>query len=75
MENYFSAFILKLSNLIGFAKSSRFTFNKDPEKCEKEYTSLLEKWREKMNLESLNICGHSFGGYIASLYSLKYPQR
>ena len=64
-----------LPNLIGFAKSSRFTFNRNPEKCEEEYTSLLDKWREKMNLESLNICGHSFGGYIASLYSLEYPQR
>ena len=75
MKNYFSTYILKLHNFIGFAKSSRFAFNKDPEECEKEYISLLEKWSEKLNLESFNICGHSFGGYIASLYSLEHPQR
>ena len=60
---------------VGFGKSSRNKFSKNLEKCEEEYALAIEKWREKMDLESINICGHSFGGYIASLYALKYPKR
>lgn len=74
MTKYLIKYIL-IVNFSGFAKSSRFTFSKDPEICEKEFTSIIEKWREKMDLEMFNICGHSFGGYIASLYSLQYPER
>ena len=60
---------------VGFGKSSRNKFSKNLEKCEEEYALAIEKWREKMDLESINICGHSFGGYISSLYALRYPQR
>jgi cardiolipin-specific phospholipase len=35
----------------------------------------LEAWRVAKNLDSFYLVGHSLGGYISSLYTIKYPQR
>lgn len=60
---------------LGFARSTRCKFSEDPDTCEYQYIGTLEKWRESIGLDTFNLCGHSFGGYIASLYALKYPER
>lgn len=38
------------------------------------YCQPLEKWRIAMNLDQLNLIGHSFGGYIANRYAVLHPQ-
>lgn len=38
------------------------------------FVDYLEKWRVNMKITGFNLLGHSFGGYIAGNYSVKYPQ-
>ena len=33
----------------------------------------LEALRKALKLEKINILGHSFGGFVAQIYALKYP--
>jgi len=33
----------------------------------------LEKWRQKMGIKKLVLCGHSLGGYVATKYTKKNP--
>ncbi|KAG5678629.1 hypothetical protein PVAND_008285 [Polypedilum vanderplanki] len=62
-------------DLLGFGRSSRPNFSNDPIEIEEQYVMFLEKWREIMKLEKMILLGHSFGGWIASLYALRYPER
>ncbi|BFZ12606.1 hypothetical protein BsWGS_15645 [Bradybaena similaris] len=39
------------------------------------YTEVLNLWFEKMGLEKVVLLGHSYGGYICSVYCMKYPER
>jgi pimeloyl-ACP methyl ester carboxylesterase len=34
----------------------------------------IEKWRAAVGLERLIVVSHSFGGYLATAYALKYPE-
>lgn len=58
----------------GFGLSTRINFDKNAKICEDQMSQLLELWRDKMNITHMDILGHSLGGFIASSYTLKYPQ-
>lgn len=60
---------------LGFARSSRPTFSDEPEKIEQQFIDSIERWREVMQLPRMVLLGHSFGGFLASSYALKYPER
>lgn len=62
-------------DLLGYGKSSRSKFSKDAEVIENQYIESIEKWREQMNIEKMIILGHSFGGFLAASYAMKYPER
>lgn len=62
-------------DLLGFGKSSRPTFSNEPQEIEEQYVAFLEDWRKAMKLEKMILLAHSFGGWIACLYALKYPER
>jgi pimeloyl-ACP methyl ester carboxylesterase len=62
-------------DLLGFGRSSRPNFSDDPFEIQEECIKYFEKWRETMKIDKMIIVAHSFGGYIASLYALKYPER
>lgn len=38
------------------------------------YVEGVEQWRQDNNLNKINLIGHSFGGFIAYHYALKYPE-
>lgn len=59
----------------GFGRSSRPKFSNDPEKAEKELVDSIEEWRSSMEIEKMHLVAHSFGAYLASEYSLRYPER
>ena len=39
------------------------------------FVNSIEAWRIEMRLESFSLLGHSFGGYIATFYSLMCPNK
>lgn len=62
-------------DLLGFGRSSRPNFAKDPLEIQEQYVAFLEKWREAMNIPKMILLGHSLGGFISGCYALKYPDR
>lgn len=42
--------------------------------CEDYYLDSIESWRQHNGIKSFNLVGHSFGGYIAYRYAIKYPK-
>ncbi|XP_032520043.2 LOW QUALITY PROTEIN: 1-acylglycerol-3-phosphate O-acyltransferase ABHD5 [Danaus plexippus] len=62
-------------DLLGFGRSSRPKFSSDAEKVEAQWVESVEEWRREVKLEQFILLGHSLGGYIATAYALKYPER
>lgn len=60
---------------LGFGRSSRPKFKKDPAEAEIEFVESIEAWRKEMKLEKFVLLGHSLGGFLATSYALKYPER
>lgn len=62
-------------DIVGFGRSSRPAFTKDPLEAEREFITTIEAWRQKMSLEKFVLLGHSFGGFLAASYAIKHPER
>lgn len=62
-------------DLLGFGRSSRPTFSNDAKVVEMQLVNSVEEWRREMNIENFILLGHSMGGYLATSYSLQYPER
>ncbi|XP_050421932.1 (Lyso)-N-acylphosphatidylethanolamine lipase [Adelges cooleyi] len=62
-------------DLLGFGRSSRPQFSSDSIQVEQQYVNAIEKWRSEMKLEKCILLGHSFGGFLATAYTLQYPER
>jgi abhydrolase domain-containing protein 4 len=60
-------------DLLGFGRSSRPKFSSNPIEAENQFVDSIEGWRKEMKLDKIILLGHSFGGYLATLYSIKYP--
>lgn len=63
-------------DLLGFGRSSRPNFStENAEMVEQQFVESIEKWRELMKIDSMVLLGHSFGGFLATSYAMKYPHR
>ncbi len=62
-------------DLPGYACSSRPRFSTEPQEAEEQYVAALEAWRLQVGVERMCLLGHSLGGYLASAYALKHPDR
>ncbi|KAJ2459872.1 hypothetical protein GGF42_001197 [Coemansia sp. RSA 2424] len=67
---------------LGMGRSSRPAYksrrsegeDKRVSHAEEFFVESLEEWRKRMGIDKMVLCGHSFGGYMNSVYALKYPQ-
>ncbi|KIR29587.1 cardiolipin-specific phospholipase [Cryptococcus deuterogattii LA55] len=44
-------------------------------RAEHFFLASLENWRQSVGLEKMVLVGHSLGGYLASAYAVRYPER
>lgn len=71
-------------DLLGYGLSSRPKLPKplnrekntieDVTRVEGFFIDSLERWRQYKKIDKFLLIGHSLGGYLCSLYTLKYPQ-
>jgi pimeloyl-ACP methyl ester carboxylesterase len=63
-------------DLLGLGLSSRPDFSCDNTKDTINYfLDSLDQWRKALNLKKFHMGGHSFGGYLAGKYALKFPNQ
>ncbi|KAH3674425.1 hypothetical protein WICMUC_003262 [Wickerhamomyces mucosus] len=68
-------------DLLGYGLSSRPKLphfkkvsKEDTLKVEDFFIESVEEWRKARNIDKFLLVGHSLGGYLSSLYALKYPE-
>ncbi|KAK9892128.1 hypothetical protein WA026_018328 [Henosepilachna vigintioctopunctata] len=62
-------------DLLGFGRSSRPEFSNDNFKAEQQMVDSIEAWRKQMKLDKFILLGHSLGAYLATLYTISYPDQ
>ncbi|XP_026107360.1 protein ABHD4-like isoform X1 [Carassius auratus] len=62
-------------DLLGFGRSSRPSFPSDASLAEEQFITSIEQWRQSLGLERMILLGHSLGGYLATSYTIQYPER
>lgn len=60
-------------DLPGFARSTRVSFSPDALEAEEEMVECIESWRKAVGVERFILLGHSFGGFLATSYTMRYP--
>jgi cardiolipin-specific phospholipase len=62
-------------DLIGMGSSSRPEFTcQSTEETIEYFVDSIEQWREKVGLDKFYLLGHSFGGYMSTMYALEHAE-
>lgn len=72
---HYSIFNMFSFLVTGFGRSSRPSFSTDAMTAEKQLVRSIEEWRREMNLPKIILLGHSMGGFLATSYTMSYPDR
>lgn len=43
--------------------------------AEKQLVRSIEEWRREMKIKDMILLGHSLGGFLATSYTISYPDR
>ncbi|XP_028392461.1 protein ABHD4-like isoform X2 [Dendronephthya gigantea] len=62
-------------DVLGFARSSRPSFDGEAEAVEETFINSIEDTRKELGLEKFILFGHSFGGYLAYAYTIKHQEQ
>lgn len=62
-------------DMIGFGGSSKPIFSNEPCELIGQFVQSIEDWMTAVSLKRVILLGHSFGGFIATNYALKFPDR
>ena len=75
MKPFSETFHTYFIDIIGMGCSSRepYTYTTHEESLE-YFMKFIETWRKTKDLTNFFLCGHSLGGFLASIYTTKYPQ-
>ena len=60
---------------VGLSSRGKWHGKMTLEESKNYYIESIEEWRKSMGLSDFILAGHSFGGYIATLYFERYPER
>ena len=62
-------------DMIGFGGSSKPIFSDKPCELIGQFIQSIEDWMTAVSLKRVILLGHSFGGFVATHYALKFPDR
>lgn len=62
-------------DILGFGRSSRPKFSTDAMVAEQQLVRSIEEWRREMKINNMILLGHSMGGFLATSYTMSYPDR
>lgn len=66
---------ISMIDMLGFGLSDRPEWKaKSQDEAEHFFVEAINDWRKAMGHDKIILAGHSFGGYMATAYSEKYPQ-
>ena len=73
LSQYFHLYVV---DLLGMGASGRPAFEAEtPELAEDFFVSSLKIWKERAGInEKFYLAGHSLGGYVSTVYALRYPE-
>jgi pimeloyl-ACP methyl ester carboxylesterase len=76
MSTLSKMFRIYFIDIVGMGGSSRpdnfYRFRFSPQDSIDYFIEYVEKWRQKVAIDNFVLAGHSFGGYIAGNYAVKY---
>ena len=75
LQEHFRIILVDIIGMGGSSRPNDFLQSEfSPDETTNYFINYFEKWRKAMRLTDFVLVGHSFGGYIAGLYTEKYSQ-
>ena len=59
----------------GYSSLGNWSNSFTPEQVEDYHIGAIEEWRKAHKIQKFELCGHSYGGYLGTLYARKYRER